>query len=128
VRRVVVTSVVRYPKPHEISGHLRIVDLERGRVSYLTPVPESGWRFDDPNPRGGTRGTCGVSVCGGRLALVNAERLFVFDTSWRLVCDSTEDRRLMEELGFRFEALRRMELELGYRDPQNAPATTTRCT
>src|SRR5437764_1076782 len=96
VRRVAVTSVVRYAKPTEISGYFRIVDLEHGRIPFVTPVPESGWRFADPNPRGGTRGTRGVSANGGRLALVNAERLFVFDTSWRLVADFTN--RLMSEV------------------------------
>lgn len=86
-RRVAITSVVRYAVPTEISGCLRILDLERGRLSFVTPSPESSFRGHDPNPRGGTRGTRGVSVHGDRLVVANAERLFVFDTSWNLVAE-----------------------------------------
>ena len=89
-RRVAITSVVRYAVPTEISGCLRILDLERGRLSFVTPSPESSFRGNDPNPRGGTRGTRGVSVHGDRLVVANAERLFVFDTSWNLVAELSD--------------------------------------
>ena len=89
-RRVAITSVVRYAVPTEISGCLRILDLERGRLSFVTPSPESSFRGHDPNPRGGTRGTRGVSVHGDRLVVANAERLFVFDTSWNLVAELSD--------------------------------------
>jgi hypothetical protein len=95
-RRVAITSVVRYAIPTEISGCLRILDLERGRLSFVTPSPESTWRPHDPNPRGGTRGTRGVSVYGDRLVVANAERLFVFDTSWNLVSELSD--RLMVDV------------------------------
>lgn len=83
-RRVVLTSIVRMAWPDQVSANLRVLDLESGRVTFVTPVPESVWRADDPNPRGGVRGARGVSVHGGRLVLANSERLFLFDTSWRL--------------------------------------------
>jgi hypothetical protein len=95
-RRVVVTSAIRYIVPTEISGYFRILDLERGRVTFLTPVPESTWRGTDPNPRGGTRGARGVSVYQGRLVIANAERLFVLDTSWRLAAEFSD--RLMADV------------------------------
>jgi hypothetical protein len=95
-RRVAITSVVRYAIPTEISGCLRILDLERGRLSFVTPSPESTWRQEDPNPRGGTRGTRGVSVYGDRLVVANAERLFVFDPSWALVAELSD--RLMVDV------------------------------
>jgi hypothetical protein len=95
-RRVVVTSAVRYIIPAEISGYFRILDLERERVTFLTPVPESTWRGADPNPRGGTRGARGVSVHGNRIVLANAERLFVLDTSWRLLAELSD--RLMSDV------------------------------
>src|SRR4051794_27795019 len=84
VDRVAITSVLRYAIPTDISGWLRILDLRRGRLTFVTPSPESSFRQEDPNPRGGTRGTRGVSAHGGRLVVANAERLFVFDTSWCL--------------------------------------------
>lgn len=89
-RRVAITSVVRYAVPTEISGCLRILDLERGRLSFVTPAPESTFRQADPNPRGGTRGTRGVSAHGDRLVVANAERLFVFDPAWRLVAEHSD--------------------------------------
>jgi hypothetical protein len=83
-RRVVVTSIVRMAWPDQVSANLRVLDLASGRVTFVTAVPESVWRADDPNPRGGVRGARGVSAHGGRLVLANSERLFLFDTSWRL--------------------------------------------
>ena len=90
-----ITSVVRYSRPTEISGSLRILDLNRGRLSFVTPSPESTFRSADPNPRGGTRGTRGISVYGDRLVVANAERLFVFDNEWNLVRELS-DRLLVD--------------------------------
>ena len=91
-----ITSVVRYSRATEISGCLRILDLDRGRLSFVTPSPESTFRQADPNPRGGTRGTRGISAYGDRLVVANAERLFVFDTSWNLVAELSD--RLMVDV------------------------------
>src|SRR5689334_25196620 len=90
-RRVAITSVVRYSRPTEISGSVRVLDLDRGRLSFVTPSPESTFRQADPNPRGGTRGTRGISTHGDRLVVANAERLFVFDTSWNLVAELSNE-------------------------------------
>ena len=90
-RRVAITSVVRYSRETEISGSLRVLDLERGRLQFVTPSPESTFRAADPNPRGGTRGTRGISVYGDRLVVANAERLFVFDTAWNLVAELSNE-------------------------------------
>ena len=79
------TSNVRFAPPGEPSAFLRVVDLESGSVLLTTRVPESSFRAADPNPRGGQRGGRGVSAHGGRLVVANAERLYVLDTSWRLV-------------------------------------------
>ena len=84
-RRVLVTSSVRWAWISEVSSYLRLVDLEQERVTFTAPIPESRWRAHDPNPRGGARGARGMSVFGDRLVVANGERLFVFDTSWRLV-------------------------------------------
>jgi hypothetical protein len=83
--RVVVTSTIRWAWVSDVSAHFRILDLETGEVTFTAPVPESKWRAVDPNPRGGQRGARGVSVHGDRLVLANAESLFVFDASWRLL-------------------------------------------
>jgi hypothetical protein len=87
--RAVVTSNVRFAPPGEPSAFLRVVDLDSGAVLLTTRVPESSFRAQDPNPRGGQRGGRGLSAHGGRLVVANAERLFVLDTSWRLVDELT---------------------------------------
>ena len=85
LRRVVVTTCVRGALLEEVSARLHVLDLAAGDAPFVTPVPESIWRAEDPNPRGGVRGAKGISVHGDRLVLGNAEHLFVFDTCWRLV-------------------------------------------
>ncbi len=87
--RIAVTSAVRHAGTADISGFFRVVELDSGRVPAKAPIPESAWRADDPNPRGGVRGAKGVSVHGDRLVVANSERLFVFDTSWALVAEIT---------------------------------------
>ncbi|HST26202.1 MAG TPA: hypothetical protein VLJ76_09430 [Gaiellaceae bacterium] len=83
--RAVVTSNVRFAEPGTPSAYLRVLDLESGSVLLTTPVPESSFRAVDPNPRGGQRGGRGLSTHDGKLVVANAERLYVLDTSWRLV-------------------------------------------
>ncbi len=83
--RAVVTSNVRGALPGEPSAYLRVVDLDSGSLLLTTRIPESLFRAHDPNPRGGQRGGRGLSVHDGRLVVANAERLYVLDTSWRLV-------------------------------------------
>ena len=87
--RIAVTSAVRHAGSADFSGFFRVVELDSGRELAKTPIPESAWRADDPNPRGGVRGAKGVSAHGERLVVANSERLFVFDTSWSLVAEIT---------------------------------------
>ena len=87
--RIAVTSAVRHAGAADFSGYVRVVDLATGEVALKAPIPESGWRADDPNPRGGVRGAKGVSAHGDRLVVANSERLFVFDSAWSLVCEIT---------------------------------------
>ena len=87
--RIAVTSAVRHAGSADFSGYFRLVDLDSGHVALKAPIPESAWRADDPNPRGGVRGAKGVSVHADRLVVANSERLFVFDTSWSLVNELT---------------------------------------
>jgi hypothetical protein len=88
--RIVVTSAVRHAGSADFSGYVRVVDLASGEVTLKAPIPESGWRADDPNPRGGVRGAKGVSALGDRLVVANSERLFVFDQAWSLVGEITD--------------------------------------
>ena len=48
-------------------------------------MPESRWRADDPNPRGGVRGARGVSAHDDRFVLTGHDDILVLDTSWHLL-------------------------------------------
>jgi len=87
--RIAVTSAVRHAGSADFSGYFRLVDLETGGAALKAPIPESAWRADDPNQRGGVRGAKGVSAHGERLVVANSERLFVFDPAWSLVDEFT---------------------------------------
>lgn len=87
--RIAVTSAVRHAGAADFSGYVRVVDLASGEVALKAPIPESGRRADDPNPRGGVRGAKGVSALGDRLVVANSERLFVFDPAWSLAGEIT---------------------------------------
>jgi hypothetical protein len=89
VTRVAVTSQVRYAGQAAYSGFFRVVDLDEERTLLTEPVPESRWRGDDPNPRGGLRGAKGVSATGDRFVVANTDSLFVFDTGWTKVAELT---------------------------------------
>lgn len=79
------TSVVRHAGQAGASGFVRVIDGESKKVLMKSPVPESVHRAQDPNPRGGLRGARGISTCGDRLVVANTERLWIFDSSWKLV-------------------------------------------
>lgn len=86
---VAVSSVVREGVVGSPTGYLRVVDLEAERTLYRGFPPESVYSRDDPNPRGGSRGTKGVSACPEGLAIAVAERVSMFDSSWRLRSEVT---------------------------------------
>lgn len=87
--RLLVTSVVRYSGHEQKSGFVRVLDFDRKRVLMKSTIPESIYRVRDPNPRGGLRGVRGVATYGDRLIIANAERLLIFDLSWKLVGEIT---------------------------------------
>ena len=47
-RRVVVTSIVRMARPDQVSANYACSISRADRVAFVTPVPESVWRADDP--------------------------------------------------------------------------------
>ena len=48
-------------------------------------MPNSRWRREDPNPRGGTRGARGVAVHADRFVLGTHEDITILDPGWSLV-------------------------------------------
>lgn len=88
-KRLVVTSVVRHADAEECSSFLRVVDVARGETLLTAALPESPYRREDPNPRGGLRGARGVSVLPDRLVVAASDRAFVFEPPWTLAAEIT---------------------------------------
>src|SRR5688572_16805656 len=84
-RRIAVTSIIRHVASGLVSGLLRVIERDSGRVLLTAVVPESAHRPQDPNPRGGLRGARGVSFLDDRFVLANPERVFVFDRTWEML-------------------------------------------
>ncbi|HEY8667026.1 MAG TPA: hypothetical protein VIL86_10190 [Tepidisphaeraceae bacterium] len=84
-----ISSVIRHAGASASSGFVRLLELESGEILRTWSMPESSHRADDPNPRGGHRGARGVSATDHRLAIANAERVMVFDSSWKSLGDLT---------------------------------------
>ena len=80
--RVVVSTICRGSRPGEPSGHLYVVDLERG-VLGSCEVPPAPYLEREPNPRGGIRGGRGLVADGDTLLVANGAEVLRFDRAWR---------------------------------------------
>jgi hypothetical protein len=81
-RRVAVSTICRGSQPWEPSGHLYVVDLERG-VLGSCEVPPAPCLEREPNPRGGIRGGRGLAADGDTLYVANGAEVLRFDRAWR---------------------------------------------
>ena len=79
---VVVSTICRGSRPWEPSGHLYVVDLERGVQGSCT-VPPAPYLQREPNPRGGIRGGRGLAADGDTLLVANGAAVLRFDRAWR---------------------------------------------
>jgi len=70
--RLIVTTVVRHAGQKQASGFFHIADTRTKQVLRKFAVPESAFRLNDPNPRGGLRGARGVSCWGDRIIIANS--------------------------------------------------------
>jgi hypothetical protein len=81
----IVSSVVRYSAPDEPSGYIYVFDPLKGKVLQRCEMIEPPYRQRDPNPRGGYRGSKGISVRDDQIALANASVVFRYDPDWELL-------------------------------------------
>ena len=79
---MVVSTICRGSQPWEPSGHLFVVDLERG-VLGSCEVPPAPYLEREPNPRGGIRGGRGLAAAGDTLFVANGAQVLHFDRAWR---------------------------------------------
>jgi hypothetical protein len=87
--RALVTTVVRYADLEQDSGFIYVIDLQNNKLLLQTPMPESIYRAQEDNPRGGLRGARGAVVWQDRLVVANTERLLFFDCNWRVTQEFT---------------------------------------
>ena len=77
-----VSTICRGSRPGEPSGHLYVVDTERG-VLGSCEVPAAPYLEREPNPRGGIRGGRGLAAAGDTLLVANGAQVLRFDRAWR---------------------------------------------
>jgi hypothetical protein len=81
----IVSSVVRYAAPDEPSGFIYVFDPLKGEVLQRCEMIEPPFRRREPNPRGGYRGSKGISIRDDQIALSNASMVFRYDPDWNLL-------------------------------------------
>lgn len=84
--RVLVSTICRGSRMGEASGHLYVVDPERG-VRSACPAPPPAWLDREPNPRGGIRGGRGLAADGDTVYVANGAGVLRYDRSWRRLAE-----------------------------------------
>ncbi len=82
------STVIRYADP-EHSGHMVKLDWESKRILAQQPVAMTPPFFDDPNPRGNSRGGRGIERVGDQIVLAQYHTLRIFDEDLNLKRDLT---------------------------------------
>lgn len=80
--RCLVSTICRGSRPGEPSGHLYVVDPQRG-VQGSCPMPPPPHLHREPNPRGGIRGGRGLAADGDTVYVANGAEVLRFDRGWR---------------------------------------------
>jgi hypothetical protein len=84
MNRILVTTVCRNTPPNEPSGYIYLIDAHQQRVLQRSRMIEPAFRAVDTNPRGGLRGSRGISIREDEIAIANASIVFRYDPHWRL--------------------------------------------
>lgn len=80
--RILVATSSRHTPVDKPSGHIITYDLEARKVIKTSEMIEPPYRVENPNPRGGLRGSKGISIKDGLIAISNASTVFVYDKHW----------------------------------------------
>ena len=84
MERYLVTTIRRHTPFTEPSGFVYVVDAKKQQVLQRSTMIEPAHREVDTNPRGGMRGSRGISVAGDQLAIANASVIYLYDPQWHL--------------------------------------------
>ena len=82
---LLVSTVRRHIPANEPSGYLYAVDLEQEQIVKKCSIVEPVFRELDDNPRGGMRGSKGITIRDDQLALANFSMVLRYDPQWNLL-------------------------------------------
>ncbi len=82
--RLLVTTVCRNTHPTQPSGYIYLFDPGKQHVIQRSVSIEPAFRAVDTNPRGGLRGSRGISIREDEIAIANASVIFRYDPQWNL--------------------------------------------
>jgi hypothetical protein len=82
VTRLLVSTVRRHSPPSEASGYLYVVDLEKEALLQRCTIVEPAYKQRESNPRGGMRGSKGISIRPDQIAFANSMMVFRFSPNW----------------------------------------------
>lgn len=80
--KILISTSSRHTPVDQPSGHLIVYDLDARKVLQTSEIIEPPYRVENPNPRGGLRGSKGISIIGDRIAISNASTIFIYDNHW----------------------------------------------
>jgi hypothetical protein len=83
--RIIVTTARRHTQPDEPSGFIYLIDLEARRIITRSQMIEPPYRAQETNPRGGMRGSKGITIRPDRIAIANSAAVFQYDPNWKLL-------------------------------------------
>ena len=84
MERFLITTIRRHTPYTEPSGFIYVVDAKRQKVLQRSYMIEPAYREVDTNPRGGMRGSRGISIEADHIAIANASVIYVYDPRWNL--------------------------------------------
>lgn len=84
MKRLLITTIRRHTPFTEPSGYIYVVDPEQQRVLQRSYMSEPAYREADTNPRGGMRGSRGISIGPDQIAIANASVIYLYDPQWDL--------------------------------------------
>lgn len=82
--RLLVTTVCRNTHFSEPSGYIYLIDPHQQQVLQRSEMIEPAFRAVDTNPRGGLRGSRGISIHEDEIAIANASTVCRYNPEWNL--------------------------------------------
>jgi hypothetical protein len=82
---LLVSTVLRNSPPSSASGYLYTVDLENQKVVQRSSIVEPAYKTLENNPRGGMRGSKGISVRPDQIAIANSSMVFRYTPQWEFL-------------------------------------------